>query len=72
MIPLSIFLTGFAAIVSQIIYMRELLVVFYGNELSIAFILASWFVGGAIGSLFLGRYVENIKSLAGYYRRHCK
>ena len=27
---------------SQIIYMRELLTVFYGNELSISFILAGW------------------------------
>lgn len=57
----SIILTGFTAIVSQIVFIRELLVVFYGNELSVAFILASWLIGGAMGSLLLGRFADNIK-----------
>jgi len=60
-LTLSIFLTGFIAMASQIIYVRELLVIFYGNELSIAFILASWLVGGAIGSSVLGRLADIIK-----------
>jgi len=58
----SIILTGFAAIVSQIIFIRELLIVFYGNELSISFILASWLIGGALGSALLGRYSDRINS----------
>ena len=51
----SILLTGFVAMASQIVLARELLTVFYGNELSMAFILAGWLVSGAAGSALLGR-----------------
>ncbi len=61
-IPLSISLIGFTAMASQIIYMRELLVVFYGNELSISFILASWLICGAAGSAIFGRFADKIRS----------
>lgn len=54
-IRLSVVLIGFTAMASQIVLMRELLVVFYGNELSISFVLASWLIGGAIGSALFGR-----------------
>ncbi|MCX5666871.1 MAG: hypothetical protein NTY34_00940 [Candidatus Omnitrophica bacterium] len=57
-ITFSIILTGFTAMASQIIYMRELLVVFYGNELSISFILAGWLIGGALGSAVFGRLAD--------------
>jgi len=50
-----IILVGLTAMASQIIYMRQLLIVFYGNELSISFILASWLIAGAVGSALLGR-----------------
>jgi spermidine synthase len=63
-ITFSMVLTGFTAMASQIIYMRELLVVFYGNELSISFILASWLAGGAIGSAVFGRFAD-LPSLRG-------
>lgn len=46
---------------SQIIYMRQLLIVFYGNELSISFILAGWLIAGAIGSALLGRFSDLIR-----------
>jgi spermidine synthase len=42
--------------------MREFLVVFYGSEISMGFILASWLIWGAFGSGFLGRAVARIKS----------
>lgn len=61
-IRLSIILTGFTAMASQIIYMRELLVVFYGNELSISFILAVWLISGALGSAVFGRFADRISS----------
>jgi len=60
-VSLSVILIGFTAMASQIVFMRELLVVFYGNELSIGFILASWLIGGAIGSLLLGRFADRAK-----------
>lgn len=56
----SLLLIGFAAIVGQILLIRELLVVFYGNELSAAIILASWLIWTSIGSATLGRTADVI------------
>ncbi|MBN1794050.1 MAG: hypothetical protein JW844_03710 [Candidatus Omnitrophica bacterium] len=47
---LAIFLLGFTAMSSQIVIMREFMGVFYGNELSIALILAAWLIWVALGS----------------------
>jgi len=58
----SIFVIGFTAMASQIALVREFLIVFCGNELSLAFILASWLIGGAIGSALLGaRFAHKLK-----------
>ncbi|MGA8086916.1 MAG: fused MFS/spermidine synthase [Terracidiphilus sp.] len=43
-------LLGFSAIVGQIVLMRELIVVFNGNEMSLGIILATWLFWSAIGS----------------------
>ena len=49
-------LIGFTATVAQIVLMRELMVVFYGNEISLGVMLASWLLWTAIGSSLLGRF----------------
>lgn len=56
----SVFLAGATAMAAQIVFLREFLTVFYGNEISIGVILASWLVWGAFGSLILGRYADKI------------
>ena len=61
MIAISMIVIGITAMASQIIFMRELLIVSCGNELSISFILASWFLGGAIGSALLGWFADRIR-----------
>ena len=48
---------GFTFTISQVMVIRELLVVFVGNELSIAVILANWLLLEAAGSFFIGRKV---------------
>jgi spermidine synthase len=48
-------LIGFTAVIAQIVLMRELMVVFCGNEMSLGLMLASWLLGTAIGSSGLGR-----------------
>jgi spermidine synthase len=48
-------LIGFTAIVAQIVLMRELMVVSYGNEISLGVMLASWLLWTALGSNFLGK-----------------
>lgn len=64
MISLSIIIAGFTAMASQIILLREFLTVFYGNELSVGFILANWLIGGALGSMVLGRFSDRIRNKA--------
>jgi len=48
-------LIGFTAVIAQIVLMRELMVVFCGNEMSLGLMLASWLLWTAIGSSGLGR-----------------
>jgi spermidine synthase len=53
---LAISLIGVNSICSQIILIRELIAVFSGNELTMGFVLASWFFWVAIGSTIGGRW----------------
>lgn len=46
---------GLTAVIAQIVLMRELMVVFYGNELSLGLMLANWLLWTAAGSGLLGR-----------------
>lgn len=52
----SAFLMGLAAAAGQIQVLRELLVLFYGNELSAGLILACWLLCTAAGSGAAGRF----------------
>lgn len=54
---IAAFLVGINAILSQVMIIRELLVNFSGNELSMGIIIATWLIGAAIGSLLLGRFL---------------
>lgn len=47
--------SGLTAVVAQVVLLRELLVAFAGNELSIGLTLAVWLAWTAIGSAALGR-----------------
>src|SRR4030042_1161537 len=58
----AILLSGFTAMASQIVFMRELIIVFYGNELSIGLILGAWLIAGAVGSSILGVFSDKIKN----------
>jgi spermidine synthase len=48
-------LIGFTAVIGQIVLLRELMVVFYGNESSIGLMLGSWLFWTAVGSSLAGR-----------------
>ena len=52
---LAITSTGFASTIAQIIVLRELLVLFYGNEISTGLIFACWLLWTALGSGLSGR-----------------
>ena len=49
-------LIGFTATVAQIVLLRELMVISYGNEISLGVMLASWLLWTALGSGVLGRF----------------
>jgi spermidine synthase len=62
-----ILVTGASGIIAQIILIRELMVSFYGNELSIGLVLANWLILEALGSFFLGKTIERVKNKIGLF-----
>jgi spermidine synthase len=54
-------LIGFTAVIAQIVLMRELIVVFYGNEISLGIMLAGWLLWTAIGSSLLGKFSARLR-----------
>jgi spermidine synthase len=64
-LPAILFLIGFTAVIAQIVLMRELMVVFYGNEMSLGIMLASWLLWTAIGSGVLGRVTMRARNSRG-------
>jgi len=50
-------LVGFTSMASQIVLMRELLVIFYGNELCFGIALAGWLFWVGFGSLGIARWL---------------
>jgi spermidine synthase len=55
----AVVLIGFSAVIGQIVLMRELIVVFSGNEMSLGIMLATWLFWTAAGS-----YISSIIKLA--------
>ncbi|MCJ7679320.1 MAG: hypothetical protein MUP70_01205, partial [Candidatus Aminicenantes bacterium] len=53
---LSPFLLGMAAFITQIYLLREFSAQFFGNEISFAVCLASWFLWGGLGCLWASRF----------------
>ncbi len=49
-------LIGFSAVIGQIVLMRELIVVFNGNEMSLGILLATWLFWTAAGSSLCSRF----------------
>ncbi|MEW6231738.1 MAG: hypothetical protein AB1566_05405 [Chloroflexota bacterium] len=61
----SIALIGFTSIIGQVVLLRELLVVFYGNELSVAAMLAAWLLWVATGSSLFPRLIGVLSRESG-------
>ncbi|MEW6008193.1 MAG: fused MFS/spermidine synthase [Candidatus Omnitrophota bacterium] len=54
----SLILIGFSAMAGQIVLMRQLMVIFYGNELSLGITLAIWLFWTGLGSLIIGKWLS--------------
>ena len=67
MLIVAFLILGFGGIVAQTLLVRELLVLFSGNELSLGLIIGSWIVSEALGALFAGIWAERRKVDTGVY-----
>ncbi len=61
LVCIAVIVMGFSGLVAEILLLRELLIVFAGNELSIGIILANWLILEAFGCFFPGRLAEKAK-----------
>ncbi|MCM8767153.1 MAG: spermine synthase, partial [Candidatus Omnitrophica bacterium] len=59
---LAILTTGFSGFFVQMLLLREFLIIFTGNELSIGIILTSWLISEGIGSYLSGKKSKNFIS----------
>jgi spermidine synthase len=60
-ITFALILVGFTSMGAQIVLMRQLLIIFYGNELSLGITLASWLLWIALGSWLARAVVTRLK-----------
>ncbi|MEO0087246.1 MAG: fused MFS/spermidine synthase [candidate division WOR-3 bacterium] len=58
-----IIVTGFSGIVAQLLLIREMFIIYYGNEFTLGIILANWLILEALGSFYLGRKIKNYNLL---------
>ncbi|MGQ9630145.1 MAG: hypothetical protein ACUVXI_07480 [bacterium] len=63
----ALLLMGLNSVGAQVILIREFMVAFYGNEISIGLILANWIVLEAIGSAWAGRVVERVERIEAWF-----
>jgi spermidine synthase len=56
----SLFILGFTSLISQVIFLRELMVSFYGNEFFLGLVLAVWLFWTALGSFCLIKLFKKI------------
>jgi spermidine synthase len=59
--------SGFSGMVLQLLLLRELLVVFHGNDLVIGIILANWLAVEALGAFFVGKRIEHTRNRIGWF-----
>ncbi len=66
-LKISLLIMGISSIVAQILLMREFLVSFLGNELTLGVILANWMILEAAGAFVLGKSVERTEKRLEIY-----
>ncbi len=66
-VVLAIVIMGFSGLVAEIVLLRELLVAFHGNELSIGIVFANWLLLESAGAFFLGKRISNARWNLGIF-----
>ena len=65
-IRIAVLAVGFGGVVAQVLVLREMVVTFYGNELSLGVMLACWLGWTGLGSLVLGRLTRRVRPQEGF------
>ena len=65
----ALMLIGFSAVIGQVVLMRELMVVFNGNEISLGILLATWLFWTAVGSVVCSCFRCVEAALDGWWPR---
>jgi len=63
----ALILMGFSSLIVQTLLIREFLIIFYGNELTIGIILGEWIILEALGSKFFTKPSLKIKKTFSFY-----
>lgn len=64
---LMFFLSGAAALMYQVVWVRSLSLIFGGSHLAVTVVLSIFMAGLAIGSYFIGKYVDRAKKTLKLY-----
>lgn len=67
MFTFAILVLGSSGIIAQILLIREFMITFSGNELSIGIILANWLILEAVGSYLAGHLISRIRWRIGLF-----
>lgn len=60
-------LMGLSCFTAQVLFIREFLIVFNGNELTIGLILANWLILASLGSFIFGKVCQKLRSPILWY-----
>ena len=58
MLIVALLVLGFGGIVAQTLLLREMLILFSGNELTLSLVISSWVVSEALGAFIAGLWAE--------------
>ena len=58
---IAAFFVGYSSLIYQVVFLREFLTIFYGNELCVGTIIGIWLAGIALGALIGSRVSDRIK-----------
>lgn len=67
LLGIAVVVMGFSGLVAQTLLLRELWIVFSGNELCIGIILANWLILEALGSFVAGGAIERSEDALGVF-----
>ncbi|MFA5156221.1 MAG: hypothetical protein WC532_02360 [Candidatus Omnitrophota bacterium] len=67
MLTLAVLIIGFSGLLAQTVLLRELLVSYLGNELTLGIILSGWLTGEALGVFTISRIIDRVAAKAGVF-----